>query len=274
MTADRTTSADMLDMLRRHYLPEGRPAAGLFAPEIASPCGRRRADLLWVPTSRTGSHSDNIIGHEIKVSRSDVMAELADPTKADPWAQHCTRWWLVVSDPALIEGLPIPEMWGVMAPPSGRRTRSMTIVKEAPKLRPTGDLAEALTRLMAFVLARVETRVADLEREVKWRDQTIERQERTITELRNAAEYGGSLSPHATRLTRILAEVKKRSRDIGWWVREVNDDDVVAALVDHAAMVAATRSAHDELERIITMCTDPLSHAREQLRAALDGSRP
>ena len=32
-----TTSSDMLAMLRRHYLPESRPAGGLFADEIARP---------------------------------------------------------------------------------------------------------------------------------------------------------------------------------------------------------------------------------------------
>lgn len=262
-------STDVLAMLRRHYLPEGRPAAGLFAPEIGSPDGRRRADLLWVPTSRTGAHSDNIIGHEIKVSRADVLNELADPTKADPWAQFCTRWWLVIPDPTLISGLEIPEMWGVYAPPSGRRTRSMTVVKPAPKLTPTADLAPALTRITAFVVNRVETKVNELEREKKWRDRTIEQQNRTIDQLRMSGA-GGAVSPHASRLNGILSEVRNRTQRGGWWLPEVTDEEIIAALVDHAAVKDAAERARHDVDRLLKSLEDPLAWAREALTRAAE----
>src|SRR5690348_2999491 len=75
------TAKHMVEMLRRHYLPEGRPPAGVFAPEIGSPDGKRRADLIWMPTTIAGG--TGLHGHEIKVSRSDLLTELDDPTKAD-----------------------------------------------------------------------------------------------------------------------------------------------------------------------------------------------
>ena len=84
--SDRTTTArDVVAMLQRHYLPEGRPAGGVLAIEIGAPDGTRRADAVWAPFTIAGG--DGLIGHEIKVTRSDVLAELADPAKADPWAQ-------------------------------------------------------------------------------------------------------------------------------------------------------------------------------------------
>ncbi|MEX8058723.1 hypothetical protein [Microbacterium sp. 16-032] len=139
---------DMIEMLRGHYIAPSKPAGGYFAPELTAPNSARRADLIWLPM--TSQERGRIIGHEVKVSRADVIQELSDPTKADAWARYCSQWWLVVSDPALIEGLEVPERWGIMAPPSGRLRRSMTIVRPAPELRPE-DRADAL----ATVLARI-----------------------------------------------------------------------------------------------------------------------
>lgn len=266
-TPTPATSDEVLALLRRHYLPEGRPAGGLFAPEIQSPDGRRRADLLWVPTSMAGRRSDNIIGHEIKVSRSDVISELNDPTKADSWAQFCTRWWLVIPDPDLIAGLSIPDMWGVMAPPSGRRTRSMTIVREAPRLTPVGDMAEALTRITAFVVGRVETKVSEAQREVEWRQRTIDRLNAQLNDMRLSGEYG-HMAPHAKRLQAILSEVQKRTREAGWWVREPDDAAVVDALVDYAKTQAVCRSARRDVERLLSAVETPLSEVRKQLSLA------
>lgn len=154
------TSQTMTELLRQHYNPDGRALSHLFMPEIGAPNGRRRADLLVAPTSIAGAKANTLIGHEIKVSRSDVMAELADPTKADPWLRYCNRWYLVISDPALVDGLEVPELWGIMAPPSGRRTRSMTILRPAPKLTPDGDLAPAVSRMSAYMVNRPCRRLA------------------------------------------------------------------------------------------------------------------
>lgn len=137
----------MKDYLRNHYLPEGKPAAGILATEIGSPDGRRFADALWQSTTRSGGLL--LVGHEIKVSRADVIIELADTTKAEAWMQYCDQWWLTISDPKLIEGLDIPDAWGVMSPPSGRRKRSMTILKDAPLLKPLSKEA-GLLRLLTW----------------------------------------------------------------------------------------------------------------------------
>ncbi len=48
-------------------------------------------------------------GFEMKASRSDLIAELNQPAKADPFVRYCNFWWLVVEDAKLIEGLEIPQ---------------------------------------------------------------------------------------------------------------------------------------------------------------------
>lgn len=244
-TAQKVTSHDVVTMLQRHYLPENRPASGVLAVEIGAPGSPRRADAIWAPITNAGRAG--LVGHEIKVSRADVMTELADPMKADVWAQHCDRWYLTVSDPALVEGLDVPDHWGIMAPPSGRRTRSMTIVREAPRLKPA-DAAPAFQRVLSWYANHIGTNVGQLEREVRWRQDTIDRQSHTIDELRlNGA---GHASPHASRVNGLLAAITKGARDERIW-QEIDDDLIVRAVLDLAKVVHLRAAAVREVERLV-----------------------
>lgn len=274
-----TTAHDVVDMLRRHYLPEGRPAGGVLAVEIGAPDGTRRADAIWAPFTIAGG--DGLIGHEVKVTRSDVLAELADPTKADPWGQYCTQWWLTVSDPALVDGLEIPEAWGVMAPPSGRRTRSMTILRPAPK-RKVGNTGPAWRRLMAWEHHRAATALAEARRTIEYRDQQIERLETQLRDRPLAAE--GRAHPHAVRVANILRAVDAAAYrqdgrlPAGVWIGrdDVTDDDIVAALLDVAttrALTAKARRDLDELVRDAENLTRPLAGLSKAL-AALEAPTP
>lgn len=145
------TAVDLLNMLRRHYLPEYRISEGIFAPEIGAPgTSGRRADLIWLPVASRGR---KLVGHEIKVSRVDLKHELAQPEKCVPWKRYCDRWWLVVPHAELLRGFDVPEDWGIMLPPSGRRTRSMTVLREAPQLSPEPQ-APAMQTLAVWLFWR------------------------------------------------------------------------------------------------------------------------
>lgn len=137
---------DLFEALRRHYLRRADAPAGLFLTEVGAPDGRRRADALWIPARLSGSIGAGIVGHEIKVTRADVLHELEQPTKAESWAQYCSKWWLVVPDEKLIAGLQIPERWGVLALPKNHRFKAMRTIKPAPELEPV-DLTPAIGRL-------------------------------------------------------------------------------------------------------------------------------
>lgn len=244
--ADRTpplTSADMVAMLRRHYVPDNRPPGGIFAPEIGSPCGSRRADLIWLSTTTAGGRY--MIGHEIKVSRSDVIVELRDPTKAEPWSQFCNQWYLVVSDPALVEGLEVPEAWGIMAPPSGRRTRSMTVIRKAPALTPSAA-GDGVARVAAWLNQRHMDLQYELESEKRSHRYATERLEREL-ELRSGAPR--SLSPHARRIQELSMRVEKALQKRQVWAHPT-DDDIVAALVDLAIVRNAVRQLADSASNI------------------------
>jgi hypothetical protein len=113
---DSANASAMIAMLRRHYIPDETRPSGIFAPEIQAPgSSGRRADLIWLGC--TAAAGDELIGHEIKISRADLLNELADLSKSHSWQRYCDRWWLVVPHEALIHGLELPPSWGVMLPP-------------------------------------------------------------------------------------------------------------------------------------------------------------
>jgi hypothetical protein len=271
MSGAKHTASTMTDLLRQHYNPDGRAPGNLFMPEIGAPNGRRRADLLVAPTSIAGSKASTLIGHEIKVSRSDVMAELADPTKADPWLRYCNRWYLVVSDPSLVEGLEVPELWGIMAPPSGRRTRSMTILREAPKLHPDGDLSPALSRISAYMLNRMEERVRRAEYDAEAYKDRAERAEVREQEARLAGG-GGHVSPHAKRINIILNAVTQQQyvKGMPWIDRDaITDESIIDAILDFARTKSIATEMRRNIERTISdlrRASEPMAHVIEELK--------
>ena len=132
-----STAEHLLELLRRHYIRNEDSPTGVFAAEIGAPEEDRRADLIWMGLTRASGRQ--LIGHEIKVTRQDLRAELADPSKAEAWQQYCDRWYLVVPHVALISGFDLPPEWGVLTPPAGRRRRSMTVEREAAELHPANQ---------------------------------------------------------------------------------------------------------------------------------------
>lgn len=103
----------VFEALRTHFV-EG---AVVLLPQVASETGsapRRTADAiamqLWPSRGLT------IEGVEIKVSRSDLLREYAQPEKSDIIAQFCDKWWIaapagVVKKSDFEDGT-FPKTWG------------------------------------------------------------------------------------------------------------------------------------------------------------------
>jgi hypothetical protein len=250
------TARTMTDLLRRHYLPENREPAGIFAPEIAAPGSNRRADLIWQGVTASGRE---LIGHEIKVTRADLLAELADPAKSDPWMRYCDRWYLVVPTLDLIEGLDLPAAWGLMTPPSGRRTRSMTVPIKAPKLNPD-EQGPALRTLATWLHWRLHRTQTELVAEKRF----IDRDRQELHDLRQQFAHRG----HGVK-SQIEELVEEVVRGIGvysgrlgdGWRSDVKVEDVVAELKE----LGATRATTTDLRRQAT-------GYRHQLKQIGDGA--
>jgi hypothetical protein len=92
------------------------------------------------------SSGAELMGFEVKISRSDWLNEVKAPTKCLPTKKYCNRWWLVIADEAFVKEGELPADWGMMVPKTGGGLR---IVKAAPKLSP-----EPLTHLFVASLLR------------------------------------------------------------------------------------------------------------------------
>lgn len=127
MAKKTVTSADMRAAVRERY---GR-AAAVF-DEVGDSTGhrgeRRRADCvamgLWP------SRGLYLEGIEIKVSRSDWLAELKSPAKADAVGKYCDFWWLAAADATIVRDGELPPNWGLLV----LEGKALKVVKQAPKL--------------------------------------------------------------------------------------------------------------------------------------------
>jgi hypothetical protein len=148
-------TATLLALLQRHYIKPGQPLpGGVFLAEVGQNGGwgsGSRCDAIYA--GFTSSSGRILVGHELKISRSDWLNELSKPGKADAWADECHEWWLVVNDPAIVHDGELPAGWGLMSP--GRSKTRMTVhtraVRKDPQVhRPSWDAVRS-------VLARQDT---------------------------------------------------------------------------------------------------------------------
>jgi hypothetical protein len=145
------TTRELLDALRKHYIaPNAGPLdGGAFVHEVGfngGHGGRTRADALWVDFTSAGGYA--LIGHELKVSRSDWLHELAHPLKSEAWASQCHQWW-IVAPPGVVQAGEVPAGSGLLVSTTARRFKA---VVKAPtrKAQPSWDAARS-------IIARLDT---------------------------------------------------------------------------------------------------------------------
>lgn len=161
MSGERETERSMLDRLNRKYgtyngnghrysrAEHVKVTAGHDASRI---CDYMAMDL-W-PGMGIGS-GPKLHGHEVKVSRSDWLTELKDPTKAEAFTQYCDYWWLVVSDKDIVKPGELPEGWGLMVK-HGPGLRIVSQAVRRPDPVPMGrDLQATLTRAVTKTAIRL-----------------------------------------------------------------------------------------------------------------------
>lgn len=144
------TERDMLDALTRRYtqLSQGTNDRWVRAEHVRNGTGfngyseadykkwgrstgpLRTADFFAIDTWESKGHL--IHGHEVKVSRSDWLHELADPSKAEAFKRYAHHWWLVVPDASIVRPGELPDGWGMLA----FRGARLHAVKRSPLLTP------------------------------------------------------------------------------------------------------------------------------------------
>jgi hypothetical protein len=156
MTAEvmsgHTATADLEARLRRHYInPSEHLPGGIFVEEVGvNGSTGRRADAIYI--GFTSASGRIMVGHEVKVSRSDWRRELDTVGKADFWSDACHQWYVVAPDTSIVPPEELPAQWGLMVP-SGRSKNRMQIVVKAP-IKPAHTPPWAAVR---SVMARGDT---------------------------------------------------------------------------------------------------------------------
>lgn len=102
-----------------------------------SSLGNRSLDFIAVDTWGTNYGAEDakgpfLHGHEVKISRSDWLTELKDPTKAEEFKQYMHYFWLVVADKTIVREGELPDGWGLLI----KHGPSFRVQVPAPKLIP------------------------------------------------------------------------------------------------------------------------------------------
>jgi len=142
------TERTMVDALHARYsVTAGNGRRYVVAEQVRSHASwdaRRTADYVAVDTWKSGRFEYH--GHEIKISRSDWLRELAEPAKAAEFTPYMHRWWIVVPGQSIVKPGELPQDWGLLALVSGK----LRAIKTAPR-----TLAQVMppTRFIALLRA-------------------------------------------------------------------------------------------------------------------------
>lgn len=116
---------------------------------VANGTGAR--EYRWADAVAMGtwpSRGLDINGIEIKVSRSDWLAELKEPAKAEQIGIYCDYWWLVVPGRKgdIVKPGELPLTWGMMRWHGGRFVTDRAPAKQTPRPITRDFLAAVLRR--------------------------------------------------------------------------------------------------------------------------------
>lgn len=139
----KITAKDMEKYLAERYWDSRQ---WVFLSQVRSSTGgaSRIADAMAF--SMFASTGYEIIGFEIKVSRSDFLSELKDMSKSDEIMSYCDKWYLVVSDAKIVQDGELPKNWGLLVLKDGKLIQKTRPVPQRPATMPLSFIASILRR--------------------------------------------------------------------------------------------------------------------------------
>lgn len=264
-----TTTAELLERLRRHYIKPGQPLpGGVFVHEVGQngSWGQgSRCDAIYVGFTSTSGRL--MVGHELKVSRSDWLHELANLDKADAWADQCHEWWLVTL-PGVVHDHELPDGWGLMVPSTKTTTRMQVLVKPRRKperFQPSWDAVRSVIARQDSLRAKeIEEARRRIEKKV-WEDHEKLVNESVARRLRDRGTDTEALERLRTELDvyrKALGPLHSETPD-GWRPR---GSHTAAELEDVARLLRAAGSVEDA-KRMIQGRYNGLDNTRKALEA-------
>lgn len=164
----------------------------------------------------------NIIGFEVKVSRTDWIRELRRPEKAEDIAQYCDQWYLVVGDASIMQPGELPPTWGLIIPDPKKGLKISVVAPQLKKPKPIDKvmLAGILRNISSRMISKdvLESEFSDRFQAGKdWAKSSLETSERQMKEIRDGIAAFEKAS--GVRLSSWNSE--SENKDIGEAVRAV-----------------------------------------------------
>ena len=186
--------------------------------EVANGTGwktKRHADAVAIGI--WPSHGYAIHGIEVKRSRTDLVREFEDPSKADAVGRYCDHWWLVLADSKLADGIEIPSTWGILAP----KRQLLCVVKKAPKLKPKAVDRSFFAALVRNVMAGYVPKHEHDALKERQRDEIVKELEQTRAYQREGLELD---------VQRLKATIEAFEKASGVEVSSYNAGNIGAAV--------------------------------------------
>ena len=144
---------DLSALLRQRYQDEKGWALLENVKDATGHDGQRYADAMAF--GLYPSRGMEIIGFELKISRSDWLRELKAPDKAEAVCRYCDKWYVVVGEKEIVKEGELPPTWGLMAPSgSGLRVSREALTPLSPIPIDRGLLASIVRSVCkGYVLA-------------------------------------------------------------------------------------------------------------------------
>lgn len=273
-TSSAATTVELLARLQRHYIDPTRDTpGGVFITEVGSNGSAAiatRCDALYI--GFTTASQRILVGHELKVSRSDWLAEIGRKTgKADAWADQCHQWYVVVPDPAIVRDDELPDGWGLMTPGRGNRMTVHTRATIKTDRTPSWDAVRSI--FARYDTLRAQALIAgDADRMAKAHEKARKEAAQAF-QRRLDAQRGPEA---ATVAKQIIALEEALGAPIDWDSDEQpprSGHIGFQALRDIAALVKAYGSVTSAAQVVTSRYRNPITHVRgvaDALAAALD----
>lgn len=143
MEKEKITAKDMENHLANKYCDSRQ---WVFLPQVRSSTGSADRVADGMAFNMYGSTGYEILGFEIKVSRSDWLSELKDMSKSDEIMSYCDKWFLVVPDASIVQEGELPKNWGLLVLKDGKLVQKVRPVIQHTVPMPLHFIASVLRR--------------------------------------------------------------------------------------------------------------------------------
>lgn len=139
----KVTAKDMEKHLAERYCDSRQ---WVFLTQVRSSTGgaNRVADAMAF--NMYASTGYEILGFEIKVSRSDWLSELKDMSKSNEIMSYCDKWYLVVADDKIVQDGELPKNWGLLILKNGKLLQKVRAIQRSTTPLPIEFTASILRR--------------------------------------------------------------------------------------------------------------------------------